>query len=81
MSKHSLPETGFLKLSQIIGQKAEQGKYKRDREVIPALIPVSRGTWLAGVKTGKYPQPVKLGERSVAWRVEDIQALIDELGA
>lgn len=41
-------------------------------------IPVSKSTWWAGVKSGKYPQPVKLGERITAWRAEDIQALIDE---
>ena len=81
MSKHNLPSTGFLKLPQIIGQKEEPGKYKRDREVIPAIFPVSRSKWLSGVKSGKYPQPVKLGPRSIAWRVEDIRALIDELGA
>ena len=41
-------------------------------------IPVSKSTWWAGVKSGRYPKPVKLGERITAWRAEDIQALIDE---
>lgn len=42
------------------------------------LIPVSKSTWWAGVKSGRYPQPVRtLGERITAWRVEDIRALID----
>lgn len=39
--------------------------------------PVSRSTWWAGVKSGRYPAPVKLGERAVAWRAEDIRALIE----
>lgn len=43
-----------------------------------AVFPVSRASWWNGVKSGKYPKPVKLGERSVAWRVEDIRALIDQ---
>ena len=43
------------------------------------LIPVGKSTWFAGVKDGKYPKPVKLGERTSAWRVEDINALIVEL--
>jgi prophage regulatory protein len=30
------------------------------------------------VKSGRYPQPVKLGPRITAWRVEDIRRLIDE---
>jgi predicted DNA-binding transcriptional regulator AlpA len=29
------------------------------------------------VKSGRFPQPVKLGPRITAWRVEDIRALID----
>lgn len=41
------------------------------------LYPVSRSTWWAGVRTGRYPQPVKIGERCTAWRAEDIRALID----
>lgn len=43
---------------------------------ILATIPVSRSTWLAGVKSGRFPQPVKLGPRTTVWRVEDIRALI-----
>lgn len=42
-------------------------------------IPVSRSTWWAGVKSGKYPAPVKLGENTTAWRAEDIHALIEKL--
>lgn len=41
-------------------------------------IPVSRSTWWAGVKTGRYPQPVKLGPRITAWRTEDIRSLVDD---
>lgn len=44
------------------------------------VIPVSKSTWWAGIKTGRFPKPVKLGERVTAWRVEDIRALIDQAG-
>ena len=44
------------------------------------LIPLGRTSWLNGVREGIYPKPVKLGARSVAWRVEDIRALVDRLG-
>ena len=40
------------------------------------VYPVSRSTWWAGVKDGKFPQPVKLGPKITAWRVEDIRDLI-----
>jgi prophage regulatory protein len=44
---------------------------------ILAIIPVSRSAWWAGVKSGRFPQPVKLGPRTTAWRVEDIKRLIE----
>lgn len=66
----TLPETGYLRLSQIIGNR-------KAVPPIPALIPVSKSTWWAGVKVGRYPQPVRtLGARITAWRVEDIRGLI-----
>jgi len=59
----SLPETGFLRLISIVGPHGP--------------IPVSKSTWWAGVKSGRYPKPVKLGPRITAWRVEDIRTLIE----
>lgn len=41
------------------------------------LYPVSRSTWWAGVRAGRFPQPVKIAERCTAWRAEDIRALIE----
>ena len=41
------------------------------------FIPVSSSTWWAGVKTGRFPKPLKLGPRTTAWRVEDIRAIIN----
>lgn len=58
-----LPQTGFLRLKSII---APQGP-----------IPVSKSTWWAGVKDGRFPKPVKLGERITVWRAEDIRALME----
>ena len=68
-----LQEAGFIKLSAIIGnQKSEPP--------IQPLIPVSRTAWLNGVKAGKFPKPIKLGARSVAWKISDIKALVEKLG-
>ncbi|MBD9356966.1 helix-turn-helix transcriptional regulator [Methylomonas albis] len=68
---NKLPETGFLRITQIVGSKAKN---------IPPLIPVGRTTFLNRVKQGLWPKPVKLGPNTVAWRVEDIRALIKEIG-
>ncbi|OUL72157.1 helix-turn-helix transcriptional regulator [Paraburkholderia hospita] len=43
-----------------------------------ARIPVSRATWYAGVKSGRYPKPVSLGPRCVAWKASDIQQLVSQ---
>lgn len=67
---HTLPETGFLRLPQILGNP-------KAVPPIPAIIPVGKSTWWAGVKSGRYPQPVRsLGKRITVWRVEDIRSLI-----
>ena len=42
------------------------------------FIPIGKSTWWQGVKNGKFPKPVKLGERTTAWRVEDIKDLIEQ---
>lgn len=68
---HKLPETGFLRIWDIVGDKKKK---------TPALIPVGRTTFLNRVKEGIYPQPVKISERTTAWRVEDIRGLIDKIG-
>jgi prophage regulatory protein len=67
---HQIPETGFLRIWQIVGDR-NQG--------IPPLIPIGRTTFLNGVKSGRFPKPVKLGERTTAWRVEDIRELVAKL--
>jgi prophage regulatory protein len=63
----TLPESGFLRLSQIVGNPKTN---------IPPIIPVSKSTWWAGVKTGRFPQPLKLSPGVTVWRAEDIRALI-----
>jgi len=45
----NLPATGLLRLRQVL---APEGP-----------IPVSKSTWWAGVKDGRFPKPVKLGTR------------------
>lgn len=45
------------------------------------FIPVGKTCWWEGVKSGRYPQPVKLSARCTAWRAEDIHQLIAEIAA
>lgn len=46
---------------------------------ILTVIPVSKSTWWAGVRSGRYPNPVKLGPRTTAWRVEDIRRFLSNM--
>jgi predicted DNA-binding transcriptional regulator AlpA len=41
------------------------------------FVPVSRSSWWQGVKSGRYPKPFKLSERTTVWKSQDIRALID----
>lgn len=59
-----LPETGLLRLTSILAPRGP--------------IPVGKSTWWDGVKSGRFPRPVKLGPRVTAWRVEDIRALMEK---
>ncbi|MFQ6758287.1 MAG: AlpA family phage regulatory protein [Deltaproteobacteria bacterium] len=67
-----IPESAFLRLKQILGNP------KADPP-IPAIIPVSKSTWWEGVASGRYPRPVRLSARTVAWSAEEIRALIANL--
>lgn len=66
---HQLPETGYLRLRQILGDK-------KSNPPIPAIIPIGKSSWWEGVKTGRFPKPIKLGPKTTVWRVEDIRQLI-----
>ena len=68
---HTIPETGFLRLTQIIGDPTADPP-------IPAVIPVCKSTWWSGVKSGRFPQPVRLSLRVTAWRASDIHRLIEQ---
>jgi prophage regulatory protein len=62
-SKHPFPETGLVRLSGILAPIGP--------------IPVSKSTWWAGVRSGRFPTPLKLGPRTTVWRAEDIRSLFD----
>jgi len=51
--------------------------FVRMKDVL-VVFPASSSNWWAGVKSGRYPQPVKLSARTTAWKVEDIRSLIEQ---
>jgi predicted DNA-binding transcriptional regulator AlpA len=58
------PNDGLVRLSSILAPKGP--------------LPISRSSWWAGVASGRYPKPVKLGPRITAWRVRDLLKLTGE---
>lgn len=46
-----------------------------------SVIPIGKTCWWEGVKSGRFPKPIKLTARCTAWRVEDIQALVKSLSS
>ncbi len=56
------PNSRFLRIAQII---APEGP-----------IPVGRSTWWAGVKSGRFPKPLKLGPKTTVWFSDDLDELI-----
>lgn len=67
-----IPETGFMRLSEIIacGKRRKGGA---------ALIPCGRTRWYEGVKAGEFPRPVRFGRMSF-WRAQDIRETIARIG-
>jgi len=68
---HYLNQSSYLRLSQILGNP------KANPPILP-IIPVSKSTWWQGVKTKRFPKPVKLGPRITVWLAQDIFDFIEK---
>jgi prophage regulatory protein len=53
--------------------KSELPRFMKQPEVSKATGR-SRSAMVRDIKSGRFPRPVKLGERAVAWRESDIAA-------
>lgn len=68
------PTTRYLRMSQILGDP------KADPP-IPAILPIGRTTFLNGIKSGKFPKPLKCGDRINIWRDNEIYAGAEKLAS
>lgn len=66
----------YLRISQIVGRPAS-AKNAEKYPAIPGILPISASSWWAGVKSGKYPAPVKLGARVTVWKASEVLALVE----
>lgn len=60
----------LYKIEEIVGDK---------KKGITGLIPMSKQGWYKGMAAGRYPRPIKISQRGVAWPAEEIEALITRL--
>ena len=58
----ALPATGYVRQKQLIDV---------------GILPFSAKTLWRKVKDGTFVQPVKLGERITAWKVEEVRQWLD----
>lgn len=54
----------LLRLKSILGPKGP--------------LPCSRSTFYEKVRSGEFPSPVRLSKRIVAWKEDDIRALVEK---
>lgn len=64
------PQNQLIRLRQIIGDP------KADPP-IPAMIPVSKSAFYAGIKAKKFPAPSHALGRVSVWRLEDIRRIVE----
>ncbi len=67
--RNSLPETGYLRLRQIVGDK-------KSNPPIPPIYPACKSTIWKMVGDGHFPKPYKLSSRITAWKAEDIRMFL-----
>jgi len=58
------------------GKFIMENRLLRDRDCVE-MLNISRSTWWAGVKSGRFPKPIKLTERTSRWKLSDIIDLIE----
>jgi predicted DNA-binding transcriptional regulator AlpA len=84
-----------VRFSETLGRQLWWYETSADREVLDmydipetgflrlpqvlSVIPLGKTCWWEGVKSGRFPKPIKLSARCTAWRAEEIRALITHL--
>ena len=77
MPKHkNLPKLLLPPIEELL----QPGRLLRVNQIVGHILPISRSHFLALVKEGKYPQPIKLSERVTCWKSEDLVSLITDKG-
>lgn len=57
----------LIRLPEIIGNKKTGEK---------GLLSIGATSWWMGVRSGRFPKPVKLGARTTAWRESEVMEIV-----
>jgi prophage regulatory protein len=68
-----LPNSGFVTIQELCVSPSEN---KKDIGIRP-ILPISRQSWMRGIKSGRFPAPVILPNSPKLWRVKDIKAVVN----
>jgi predicted DNA-binding transcriptional regulator AlpA len=52
--------------------------YLRESQIIPDIVRIGHSTLWRWVQQGKFPKPVRLGQRVTAWRAIDLASWMDQ---
>lgn len=79
--QHRLPDddNAFIRLRQITGAKFY--RKRKDTEIViveVGVLPISKSAWIRGVRSGKYPAPIRFGKISL-YRVREIRELLERI--
>lgn len=66
---HPIHPTGLYRLKSIVRTKGGG----------TPLFDIAASTWWQGVKTGRFPKPVRMGTRMTFWVGADLIKLVEEL--
>jgi predicted DNA-binding transcriptional regulator AlpA len=76
---------GHPKMSQQVSQLLNQTAFLREKQLIgdkrlstPGILPFSHATLWRMVAEGRFPRPLKLTERTTAWRTEEVRRWIGD---
>jgi prophage regulatory protein len=64
-----IPESGFIRVSQLLGTR---------RGTIP-ILPISRSGLYAWIRSGRWPAPIKLGPKVIAWPASVVRTALEEM--
>ncbi len=69
----SLPDDATLNIQEVVKNPTKN----KNIQAVRPVFPIARSTWYEGIKSGRFPKPIDLGNGLNVWRVKDIKAVVN----